>query len=335
MKVTGTIDQGSKNAVETCMGLRPGERVLIVTDQPELAVGTSLQKSAEGVTGPDRVQLFTLEDLAPRPLKLLPEKIESSIPSVDVTFWAAQSLPGELIVRQRFMELATKYARHGHMPNISNVVMEQGMCSDYNRVYDLTHKVHEAVRDAERIRVTNFKGTKLEIEFDPCWRWVPSDGRYHDKGRWGNLPEGETYTAPKLVRGKLVTNLLGDWFSDKYGNFADSLSLTVEDSRIVLDTINCDNIDLKKDLLRYLATDENSTRASEFALPTNPELMSMPTIGNLLQDEKARVHMAFGDPYQKDTGAPWKCPTHVDMLLEKCDVVVDNFQLMKDGNYLI
>lgn len=335
MKLTGTIDQGARNAVETCMGVRPGERVLIVTDRAEIAVGKSLQKSAESVTGPVRVQLFILEDFSSRPLKVLPDRIANFIPDVDVTFWAAQSLPGELVVRQRFMELARKNARHGHMPNISTLVMEQGMCSDYNEVYRLTHKVYETVRHAKMIRVTNSKGTELEVQFESSWRWVPSDGRYHEKGRWGNLPEGETYTAPRTVRGELVTNLLGDWFSDKYGNFAESLSLIIEDSRIVLDSIRCNNSVLKEDLLGYLATDANSTRASEFALPTNPELMEMSTIGSLLQDEKARVHMAFGDPYQSDTGAHWKCPTHLDMLLEKCDVVVDGFQLMKDGKYLI
>jgi len=317
------------------MGLRPDERVLVVTDLAEVAVGSALEEAAKKVTGQDKVQLFILEDLASRPLKDLPDKIASSIPSVDVTFWAAQSLPGELVVRQKFMELARKYVRHGHMPNVNKLVMEQGMCSDYNRVYDLTHKVHTTVKDAHTVEVTNSLGTNLRVGFDPNWRWVASDGRYHDKGRWGNLPEGETYTAPKMVSGKLVTNLLGDWFSDKYGSFSDSLSLQVEDSLIDLSSIQCKNTDLKNDLLRYLATDQNSIRASEFALPTNPELMSMATIGNLLQDEKARVHMAFGDPYQKDTGAPWKCPTHIDMLLEKCDVVADGFQLMKNGNYLI
>ena len=60
----------------------------------------------------------------------------------------------------------------------------------------------------------------------------------------------------------------------------------------------------------------------------------MPTIGNLLQDEKARVHIAFGDPYQDDTGAPWRCPTHIDMLLEECDLAVDGRTIMKKGNYV-
>ncbi len=335
MSETGTIEQGSRNAVETCMGLRPGEKVLIVSDRTEIAVGSSLRTSAEKITGPDNVKLFILEDLASRPLKGLPDKIAESISAADVTFWAAQSLPGELVVRQKFRGLVLKYARHAHMPNITPLLMEQGMCSDYNQVYALTHKVHDAVRRAKKISVSNSFGTEIEAEFDPSWRWIAADGRYHEKGKWGNLPEGETFTAPKIVRGKLVTNLLGDWFSDKYGNLEDSLSFLVANSRIKVETISCNNSALKKDLLRYLATDPNSSRAGEFALPTNPDLMSMPTVGNLLQDEKARVHIAFGDPYQDETGAPWTCPTHVDMLLDSCDVTVDGCPIMRNGSYVI
>ena len=330
----GTIEQGARNAVETCMGLRTGERVLIVSDRAEAAVGEALSKSAASVTGSANVNLLFLEDLSSRPLTALPGTISNTIPVSDVTFWAAQSLPGELVARRAFLTLAKRYARHGHMPNVTPILMEQGMCSDYNRVFELTHAVYERVRDAKKITVSNRLGSELEVQFDQNWRWVPSDGRYHEKGRWGNLPEGETFTAPKKVRGRLVTNLLGDWFSDKYGNFSESLSFDVEDSLIKLDSVSCQNATLRKDFLTYLSTDPNSVRAGEFALPTNPELILMPTIGNLLQDEKARVHIAFGDPYQDETGAPWSCPTHVDMLLEGCNVEVDGTKIMRDGSYV-
>jgi aminopeptidase len=317
------------------MGLNPGEKVLIVSDRAENAVGIALRKSAGKITGSSNVTLILLEDVSSRPLKALPEKIASKVPEANVTFWAAQSLPGELVARRKFVEIAKTYARHGHMPNVTVQLMEMGMCSDYNRVYDLTHKIYELVRKARKIHVANRFGVEIDAEFDPSWRWRPADGRYHDKGRWGNLPEGETYTAPKLVNGKLVTNLLGDWFSEKYGNFKETLSFNVENSMINIGSLKCDNPRLKSDLLQYLATDPNSVRASEFALPTNPELMSMPTIGNLLQDEKARVHIAFGDPYRDDTGAPWNCPTHVDMLLEECDLFADGLQVLKNGNYVV
>ena len=124
-------------------------------------------------------------------------------------------------------------------------------------------------------------------------------------------------------------------FQKKYGNFKDLLSFEIKDSIINIDSIDCGNEVLWKELVGYLSTDSNSPRAGEFALPTNPLLMSLPTIGNLLQDEKARVHIAFGDPYRDETGAPWESKTHVDMLLEACNVKVDGRAIMQNGKYII
>ena len=255
----------------------------------------------------------------------------------DVTFWAAKSLQGELVARQEFLQaVRASKVRHGHMPNVTDQLMEQGMCADYVDVYELTHKIDDIVKGCQQIHVSNGLGVNLDVEFDPSWRWVPSDGRYHTQGKWGNLPEGETFTAPKKVNGKLKTNLLGDWFSAKYGNFRETLSFEVKDSIVELETLETADSKLKSDILTYLKTDTNSDRASEFALPTNPLLMSLPTVGNLLQDEKARVHIAFGDPYQVKTGAPWKCKTHVDMLLDQCNIIVNNTKkIMSEGNYVI
>jgi aminopeptidase len=331
----GSIEQGSFNAVKSCMGVSPEDRVLIVTDRKELVVGTALQDAASRIAGDENVKLFVLEDFSARPLTRLPEKIEENIPWATVTFWAAMSLPGELVARGPFIRKATQNARHGHMPNITLKLMEQGMCADYDEVFALTHRIYDVVKKASEIRITNNLGAKITAEFDKSWRWIPSDGRYHGKGKWGNLPEGETFTAPKNVNGHFVTNLLGDWFSEKYGNFKDPLSFDAVDSRVDFSTLRCENETLKDEITKYLKTDENSDRASEFALPTNPLLISMPTVGNLLQDEKARPHIAFGDPYQHETCAPWSSKTHVDLLLEHCDVLADGVQIMANGNYIL
>lgn len=331
----GSVEEGAKNAVEICMGVGKNDKVLIVTDKSQMRVGDALRNAVCNIVTGSNVKLFVLENLASRPLTKLPDEIDQALPWATVTFWAASSLPGELVARSPFIRKATRNARHGHMPNITPLLMEQGMCADYGQVYELTHKIFDITKKASKIEVTNNVGVNIVGEFNHSWHWIPSDGRYHEKGKWGNLPEGETFTAPNIVNGHFVTNLLGDWFSEKYGNFTEALSFDVKKSRIDFDTIKCENKILKDEITKYLKTDENSDRASEFALPTNPLLISLPTVGNLLQDEKARPHIAFGDPYQHETGAPWSSRTHVDMLLEHCDVVVDGRKIMQNGKYIV
>jgi len=70
----------------------------------------------------------------------------------------------------------------------------------------------------------------------------------------------------------------------------------------------------------------------ELAFGTNLGLSEM--IGTLLQDEKCPgVHIAFGDPYGSQTHADWKSRTHVDVLTRKCDVWIDDDQVIEKGHY--
>jgi len=337
----GTLLEGAKNAVEVCMAVKRGEQVLIVTDKGTMEVGNALRHAAKKIT--PHVEMHVLEDYGNRPMKSLPKEIERAIPKADVTFWATESREGELAtLRRPFMNIALKKARHGHMPSIKRRLMEEGMCSNYKQIAKLTEKLYQIVKDAKQIDVTNPAGTKLTIKLNPEWKWVKSDGIYHEKGKWGNLPDGELFTAVAESNGHMVIDELGDWFSDKYGcltkpenNAETPVYIDVEDSRVILETLNCANSQLKKELIEYLKTDENSNRAGEFALPTNVQLMTKPLIGNLLQDEKARVHHAFGHPFPHETGADWESKTHVDGLMKKCTVWVDGRKIMEADKYLI
>ncbi len=337
----GTLTQGAKNAVEVCMGVKPEERVLIVTDKGTVAVGNALRRVAKKIT--PYVEVYVLEDYGTRPMQRLPKEIKTAIPKANVTFWAAESKKGELYtLRGPFMKIALKYARHGHMPSVIRRLMEEGMCSDYRQIAKLTEKLYEIVEEAEEINVENPAGTKLRVKLNPEWKWVKSDGMYHEKGKWGNLPEGELFTAVAESNGHMVIDELGDWFSDKYGCLTKPESdsdtpvyINIENSRVNLKTLKCANSQLRRELIEYLKTDENSNRAGEFAFPTNVELMKKPLIGNLLQDEKARVHHAFGNPYPNETGADWKSKTHVDGLMKECSVWVDGRKVMEADKYLI
>jgi aminopeptidase len=330
----GTLVEGARNAVRTCMNVRKGEHVLIVSDKPRFEIGDALRKEAESVS-PNNVKLFLLEDYCKRPMTSLPEKISAAIPWANVTFWATDAMKGEVTGRMQFIKTALKYARHGHMPNIIRQAMEEGMCGDYKEIYNITMKVNDAVKKAKKFKVINPAGTNLEVELNPNWRWKPCHGLYHKKGEWGNLPEGEIFTAAYKADGVLVIDLLGDFFDKKYGILTGSpLRIKVNSSRADLDSIECKNQELKKELKAYLKTDENSDRLGEFALGTNIFLKKL--IGNLLQDEKfPTVHCAFGDPYSDETGADWESKTHVDGIMIDATVICDGKKIMEKGKYTI
>ncbi len=205
-----------------------------------------------------------------RPAKELPKPILDIIPWANVTYYAAQGKPGELLIRRPFIQTAIKYARHGHMPGITKELMETGMCADYRKISDLTKKVEHAVKGCKKARVVTKAGTELDVELNPSWRWKLCDGLYPNKGMWGNLPEGEIFTAAYKANGKMVIDELGDWFSPKYGILSKTpVTLQVRDSRVDLSSVKCSNEQIRKDFVEYLSTDQNSNRLGEFAIGTN------------------------------------------------------------------
>jgi leucyl aminopeptidase (aminopeptidase T) len=329
----GTLDEGARNAVEVCMGVKSGEHVLILTDRQTLEVGEAIRNAAEKISK-DNVKLLVLEDYTTRPAKELPKQVFDAIPWANVTFYAASSKQGELGIRGPFIRTAIKNARHAHMPNITRELMETGMCADYQRISDLTKKVEQRVKGCKKARVVNRSGTELNVEFHPSWRWKVSDGMYHEKGMWGNLPDGEIFTAAFKANGKIVFDELGDWFSPKYGVLSNTpVTLMVKDSRVDFDSVTCSNAELRREYVDYLKVDPNGNRLSEFAIGTNIFLDRL--TGHLLQDEKfPSVHCAFGDPYPEETGADWRARTHVDGIILKSSIWVDEKQIMDEGKHL-
>lgn len=327
----GTVEQGARNAIETCMAVKPDESVVLVTDRLVGEVGDALEKAARKATS--KVTRFTLEDFGPRPLKELPPELARAAETHDVSLWAAASVKGELPVRMAYRK-HLKQARHGHMPGISKQLMEEGMCADYDAVADLTMRLFRRVQGVRHARVTSPAGTDFEVVFHPGWKWLPDTGKFHAPGDWGNLPAGEVYTAPVWLHGTIVTNLLGDFFSEKYKELKPPLRFEVRDSKVVLDTLTGGSDEVVREFKEYLTSDPLGTRAGEFAMGTNLNLTNL--IGNLLQDEKIPgVHVAFGNPYGDQTGAPWNARTHVDVVILDTDVWLDGEQVQARGKYLL
>lgn len=322
---------GAETAVRICMAVQPQERVLILGDRNSHLVSQAIADAAREV-GAD-VALHELEDFAPRPILDPPQDL-LDLPSQfmpDVSFYTAGARPGELAFRQRYMAAlmeANPQVRHAHMIGITPLLMTQGMRVDYRRIYQVTMRVHALASQAHTIQVTNPKGTDLVATFRPDYRWIPCHGLYHEPGAWGNLPEGETFTCPADLNGVLVADELGDYFSERYGVLDDPVIFHVEQGRVT--KVRCADAGIQAQVEAYVFGAENADRAGEFAIGTNIALTGL--VGNLLQDEKfPGVHVAFGDPYGKRTGADWSSTHHMDVIPTQCTIQVDGQEIMRDG----
>jgi leucyl aminopeptidase (aminopeptidase T) len=211
--------------------------------------------------------------------------------------------------------------------------MMEGMRADFREVDALSQRLIERARHAERITCRTPHGTDFEAEFSPKLKWLKTSGIITPE-KWGNLPGGEIFTAPKDTNGTFVVDgVVGDYLCSKYGDLHDApLIVEVKKNRIV--DLRCENKALLEEFRAYTSTDENSNRVGEFAIGTNTACTHV--IGNILQDEKIPgVHIAFGHPYAEHTGADWKSKTHIDCVGRDFDIWFDGEQVMKRGKFLV
>ena len=323
---------GAHNAVNTCLAIRPGERVALVADEASRAVAASLEQALRHA-GAD-VQCLLLESVAKRPIVEAPDDVLAAFATVDAGILCVQPQEGELPARMAIVGIVERRRiRYAHMVGVTPRIMREGMRADYLQVDRLSNQLCARMDHANSLTVRTAAGTHFSATFDRKLAWVKTSGLINPR-YWSNLPAGEVFTTPGSVDGTFVCDgTAGDYFNAKYGTLERApLVLEIRGGR--LQTARCDRADLQRDFWDYCHTDENSDRVGELAFGTNLGVREM--IGILLQDEKVPgVHLAFGDPYGSQTNADWKSRTHVDVLTRNCDVWIDDEQVIADGQYLL
>jgi aminopeptidase len=326
------LSPGARNAIRVCLGVKPTERVTVITDRESEEIAASLIHEIEELGA--AYVAFILEDIAPRPLAALPPVITADMERSDVSILAIHVQPNELKSRMELTDIVNRRRmRHAHMVNITRQIMLEGMRADYQRVDRLSRKVIDLVSVAREIRATTPAGSDFRARLNPRYRWIKTSGLI-SPDKWGNLPGGEVFTTPGEVNGRFVIDgVVGDYLCERFGSLADApLTVVVRNNRLV--DAHSDNSTLRDAFWSYTHTDENSNRVGEFAIGTNIELTHV--IGNILQDEKfPGIHMAFGNPYGAHTGADWYSSTHIDVVGTRFDIWIDEQPIMKNGRFLI
>ncbi len=327
---------GARNAVTTCLRIQPEEKVTLITDRGCQTIAASLVEEL------DRVGCiwsgFILEELARRPVKEMPPAVLDDMETSQVSIFAVEVQPNELRSRMQMTDVVNRrHMRHAHMVNITPDVMTQGMRADFLEIDRLSQAVLDLVRAATYVRATTAAGTDIHAELSKDYRWFKTSGIISSE-KWGNLPGGECFTAPKEVNGVFVVDgVVGDFLCARYGLLRSTpLTINLEGNRIT--RVSCVNKSLEQEFWAYTHTDENSDRVGEFAIGTNIGVERV--IGNILQDEKfPGVHIAFGDPYGAHTGAQWKSSTHIDVVGLGFNIWLGDAageeQIMRDGVFLL
>ncbi len=314
------LDKASRIAIKDCMGAKPKERILIITDENKREIGLSLYKNAIDMGYESfLLEMKSLKYNGEEPPKFVAEAMKMA----DVILCPTTKSLTHTNARRNASALGKRIAT---FPGINKDTMIRGLNADYNKISRLTIKLAKLMDKTKTIRVTSSKGTDITMSLEGR-KGLASKGLFHKKGESGNLPTGEAFAAP--VEGKTEGVFVADGSFAVIGMLKTPVKIKVEKGLATEITGGKEAKQLVKMLSKFGKKGRN---IAEIGIGTND---AAKLSGLLLEDEKVlgTVHIALGD--NKSMGGKVNVPIHVDGVIKKPTVYFDGKIIMKDGKLLI
>ncbi len=320
MKFT-KLDKASIIAIKDCMGAKKDESILVISDELKREIGLSLFENAKRLGHKALyVEMKSGKISGEEP----PEAIAELMQKFDVLICPTSKSLTHTNARRA---ASKKGVRVATLPGITKDIMKRGMSADYKKVDALSIKLKRILEKGQNIRITTPTGTDISFSIKGRKAFA-SKGLNHKKGESGNLPTGETFLAP--VEGTTNGVFIVDGSMAGLGLVKNS-NLKIEVKKGYAAKISGGM--LAKKLSRMLdAVGKNARNIAEFGIGTND---SAKLSGVILEDEKVKgtVHIALGN--NVSMGGKVNVPIHLDGVMKKPTVYLDNKILMKNGKLLI
>jgi leucyl aminopeptidase (aminopeptidase T) len=317
MKLTA-IDKAARIAILDCMGTKPDEKILIVSDAGKREIGLILFENAK------QLGLQTLYCEMPpneRDGEEPPEDVALLMQSYDVVLCPTSTSLTHTTARRN---ASLNGARIATFPGITKEVMIRGLNADYKKIAALCLDLKEIIETGERIRVTAPGGTDLSFSIQGRTAYA-SKGLFHSMGESGNLPTGETFLAP--VEGTANGIIVVDGSMAGLG-LVENANIRIEVKDGYATTISGGALAKKLEEILKKVESPDAYNIAEFGIGTNDKAKLS---GILLEDEKVMgtIHIALGN--NKSMGGRIDVPVHLDGVVKTPTVYLDDKELMKNG----
>ena len=207
----GGLRRAARVAVAECLGVKPGERVLIVTNpvRDTSLISRALYDAVQEAEGrptllyqPVRSQLQFADEavyaaVASRPpvfISVSHLKLGQDTRGVAAPYTAGGTSYDSLFHALLYGE---KAVRAFWSPEVNRRIFAAAVPIDYARLAADCARVGPLLDRAVRVRITAPGGTELEVGIEGR-RSSADDGNFRNPGSGGNLPAGEVYISPQL-----------------------------------------------------------------------------------------------------------------------------------------
>ena len=333
---------GVVNMLTVNMGLKKGEKLLIVTDIPtaEEWKTKETEKLTEAVERsllartvaeiakekfPDNnVEFFVYPSIGKHgtyPGKEVEEKMKIADVDVAITTYSLTHTDARVNACKAGVRVAS-------MPMFVAEMFYQGgpMAADYREIHKETKRIADLITGANEAKVVSPGGTDITFSLKGRKGMIDA-GIFTEKGAWGNLPSGEAYCAPVegTAKGKLVVE--PKWYPD----LTEKMTLTFKDGYVTEIRGGGKIGNEYRGLLDFSKKEEtyiSRRNLAELGIGTNPNAKRP---DNILESEKIKgtVHLAIGD--NSHMGGKVSSDLHQDFIIPKPTWTLDGKTVMKDG----
>jgi leucyl aminopeptidase (aminopeptidase T) len=321
-----------ENVIHTCLGVQPGDKVLLLTDAGMEDSRRLLEETIQKV-GPSEFFSWVLPE-DERPLKTAPPEILERVRTYDVgihflSYTSVEETPYRIAIVKAIAEGGKIRLCAGL--HIDEAILANEMSADYTEVAALTLKLRDALAGRSDVHITSPLGT--DIRFSIAGRPIAIDPGVVRAPGFYNLPAGECYVAPledsangMLVVDKSLPGLVID----------EPVRLTFENGRVVA----IDGGEEARWLTQAIKEGEQQPDGegcrtiAELGIGTNPAAR---ITGNVMTDEKVMgtIHIAIGHNANPPYNGKNKAPIHLDGVMGSPTLIVDGKMLIDSGRYLV
>ncbi|OYT47723.1 MAG: leucyl aminopeptidase [Desulfurococcales archaeon ex4484_42] len=315
------LKKAAEVTVKTCLGVKPGEKFLVITDIETEVIGRVIADVGWEV-GAETI--YVVMKPRTRHGEEPPQPIAEMWKYVDVFVAPTKYSLTHTQARKKATELGVRGAT---MPTITVDIFIDGMSVDYNIVKDYCNRILKALEGAKEIRVTTPLGTDITFSVEGR-KFLADTGILTEKGAFGNLPAGEVFVAP--LEGTANGVIVFDGAIAGLGKITTPVKVTVKDG-FAVKFEGGDEARKLEEILKSVGKKE-AFNIAEFGIGTNP---CAKIVGNVLMDEKVykTIHIALGD--NSTIGGKVKAGIHIDGIITKPTVYVDGRTIIKDGEWQV
>ena len=312
----------AKNVLETNMGLRAGEKLVIITDT-EMCQSSDIFFTAAAFFDVDPL-ILTMNPRQYRGQEP-PEIVAVAMKEADVALLLTNMSLSHTYARLNATKSGTRIASMGC---VSPDMFIHGLNEDYYKVMKRAEIVSKFLSEGKNVKVKTERGTDVVFSIEGREAPYPDNGIYNKSGLWGNLPAGEAFIAPleDSISGKIVADIT----ISPLGRLYENVTLNLKDGKIN-EIIGGKQAD---ELIEFLhdIDDENAYRIAELGIGMNSKTK---ICGKMIEDEKKLGTLHFGFGMNIDFGGKNESKTHYDVLISKPTLQIDDKTIISKGRYKI